>query len=221
MRPPTPMMKTSDFYYDLPKELIAQHPAEPRDSSRMLVYHRTDAVVEHRHFYDLPQYLRAGDLLVLNETKVIPARLYGHREGYEGAVECLLLKRLDYTHWECIARPAKKLRVGTRIVFADDLSATVTAYGEEGIRVLEFSFEGVFEDVLDRVGNMPLPPYITAKLEDKTRYNTVYSRLDGSAAAPTAGLHFTPELLQRIEDMGVQIVKVLLHVGLGTFRPVK
>jgi len=214
-------MKTKDFYYDLPKELIAQHPAEPRDASRMLVYHRQSGAIEHKHFYDLPQYLRAGDLLVLNETKVIPARLYGHRVGFDGVVECLLLKRIDYTHWECIARPAKKLKIGTEIVFADDLKATVTGFGEEGIRILSFSFDGVFEDVLDRVGNMPLPPYITEKLEDKSRYNTVYSRESGSAAAPTAGLHFTPELLRKLEDMGVEIAKVLLHVGLGTFRPVK
>jgi len=214
-------MKTSDFYYDLPKELIAQHPVEPRDSSRMLVYHREGGAIEHKHFYDLPQYLKAGDVLVLNDTKVIPARLYGHRAGCEGNVECLLLKRLNYTDWECIAKPAKKLKVGTEVVFSDELKATVVGYGEEGIRLICFAFEGVFEDILDRVGNMPLPPYITEKLEDKDRYQTVYSRERGSAAAPTAGLHFTPELLQKIEDMGVEVVKVLLHVGLGTFRPVK
>ena len=214
-------MKTKDFYYDLPPELIAQHPAEPRDSSRMLVYHRDGGAIEHRHFYDLPLYLRAGDVLVLNDTKVIPARLFGHRRGCEGNVECLLLKRLNYTDWECIARPAKKLRLGVEIVFAEDLSATVVGFGEEGIRIIRFAFEGVFEDVLDRVGNMPLPPYITEKLEDKDRYQTVYSRERGSAAAPTAGLHFTPELLDKIAGMGVEIAKVLLHVGLGTFRPVK
>ena len=214
-------MKTSDFYYDLPKELIAQHPVEPRDSSRMLVYHREGGEIEHKHFFDLPQYLKAGDVLVLNDTKVIPARLYGHRAGCEGNVECLLLKRLNYTDWECIAKPAKKLKVGTEVVFSDELKATVTGYGEEGIRLIRFAFEGVFEDILDRVGNMPLPPYITEKLEDKDRYQTVYSRERGSAAAPTAGLHFTPELLSKIEAMGVEVVKVLLHVGLGTFRPVK
>lgn len=214
-------MKTSDFYYDLPKELIAQHPVEPRDSSRMLVYHREGGEIEHKHFYDLPQYLKAGDVLVLNDTKVIPARLYGHRAGCEGNVECLLLKRLNYTDWECIAKPAKKLKVGTEVVFSDELKATVVGYGEEGIRHISFAFDGVFEDILDRVGNMPLPPYITEKLEDKDRYQTVYSRERGSAAAPTAGLHFTPELLAKIEGMGVEVVKVLLHVGLGTFRPVK
>ena len=214
-------MKTKDFYYDLPKELIAQHPVEPRDSSRMLVYHRDSGAIEHEHFFDLPRYLRAGDVLVLNDTKVIPARLYGHRAGCEGNVECLLLKRIDYTDWECIAKPAKKLKVGTEVVFSDELKATVVGYGEEGIRRIRFAFEGVFEDILDRVGNMPLPPYITEKLEDKDRYQTVYSRERGSAAAPTAGLHFTPELLQKIEAMGVEVVKVLLHVGLGTFRPVK
>ena len=214
-------MKTKDFWYDLPKELIAQHPVEPRDSSRMLVYHREGGEIEHRHFYDLPAYLKAGDVLVLNDTKVIPARLYGHRAGYEGNVECLLLKRLNYTDWECIAKPAKKLKVGVEIVFSDELRATVVGFGEEGIRIVRFAFEGVFEDILDRVGNMPLPPYITEKLEDKDRYQTVYSRERGSAAAPTAGLHFTPELLEKIEGMGVEIAKVLLHVGLGTFRPVK
>ena len=214
-------MKTSDFYYDLPKELIAQHPAEPRDSSRLLVYDRADASIAHRHFYDLPDYLRAGDVLVINDTKVLAARLFGHREGFDGVVECLLLKRIDYTDWECIARPAKKLRIGTVIRFDEALSATVVGYGEEGIRILRFAFEGVFEDILDRVGNMPLPPYITEKLQDKDRYQTVYSRCLGSAAAPTAGLHFTSELLARIEAMGVEIVRVLLHVGLGTFRPVK
>lgn len=214
-------MKTKDFYYDLPKELIAQHPAEPRDSSRMLVYHRDAGTIEHKHFYDLPDYLRAGDVLVLNDTKVIPARLYGHRAGCEGTVECLLLKRIDYTDWECIARPAKKLKLGVEIVFSPELRATVVGYGEEGIRIIRFAFDGVFEDILDRVGNMPLPPYITEKLADKDRYQTVYCRAPGSAAAPTAGLHFTPQLLQKIEDMGVEVAKVLLHVGLGTFRPVK
>lgn len=214
-------MKTNDFWYDLPKELIAQHPVEPRDSSRMLVYHREGGEIEHRHFYDLPAYLKAGDVLVLNDTKVIPARLYGHRAGCEGNVECLLLKRLNYTDWECIAKPAKKLKVGVEVVFSDELRATVVGFGEEGIRIVRFAFEGVFEDILDRVGNMPLPPYITEKLENKDRYQTVYSRERGSAAAPTAGLHFTPELLEKIEGMGVEIAKVLLHVGLGTFRPVK
>lgn len=214
-------MKTSDFYYDLPKECIAQHPVEPRDSSRMLVYDRADGSIQHRHFYDLPDYLVAGDLLVVNDTKVIPARLLGHREGCEGEVEFLLLKRLDNTDWQCITRPAKKLKVGTEVRFAPDLTATVVAYGQEGLRTVRFHFDGVFEEILDRVGNMPLPPYITEKLQDKTRYNTVYSRLPGSAAAPTAGLHFTPRLLQQLQQKGVQLARVDLHVGLGTFRPVK
>lgn len=187
----------------------------------MLVYSRETKEIEHRHFYDLPAYLRAGDVLVINDTKVIPARLIGHRKGFEGEVEVLLLKRLSYTDWECICRPAKKLRIGTVVEFSDELSCEVIAYGEEGLRTVRFAFEGVFEDVLDRCGNMPLPPYITERLADKTRYQTVYSREPGSAAAPTAGLHFTPELLDRLSEMGVQIVRVMLHVGLGTFRPVK
>ena len=214
-------MKTSDFYYDLPKELIAQHPVEPRDHSRLLVYDRQADKVEHKHFYDLPSYLKAGDVLVVNDTKVIPARLFGHREGCEGEVEILLLKRQNYTDWECIARPAKKLKLGTIVVFDDDLKGEIIGYGDEGIRYVRFVFDGVFEDILDRLGNMPLPPYITEKLADKERYQTVYCRESGSAAAPTAGLHFTPELLARIEAMGVEVVRVLLHVGLGTFRPVK
>ena len=214
-------MKTSDYFYDLPKELIAQHPASPRDSSRLLVYHPTTQKVEHRHFYDLPKYLRKGDVLVVNDSKVIPARLYGHREGHEGVVEVLLLKRLNYTDWECITRPAKKLKVGTVVQFAEGLCAEVIGYGEEGIRHLSFHFEGVFEEVLDKVGQMPLPPYITEQLADRTRYQTVYCREAGSAAAPTAGLHFTPELLDIIKQKGVEIVDVMLHVGLGTFRPVK
>lgn len=214
-------MKTSDFYYDLPKEQIAQHPVEPRDASRLLVYHQSSGGVEHRHFYDLPSYLRKGDLLVVNDTKVIPARLIGHRVGYEGEVEFLLLERLSNTDWQCITRPAKKLKPGTVVQFAPDLSATVLAYGQEGIRTVRFSFEGVFETILDRVGNMPLPPYITEKLQDKDRYQTVYNRLPGSAAAPTAGLHFTPRLLEQLQTMGVELARVDLHVGLGTFRPVK
>ena len=214
-------MKTSDFYYELPKESIAQQPVEPRDSSRMLVYNRADGSIQHRHFYDLPDYLAAGDLLVVNDTKVIPARLLGHREGYDGEVEFLLLKRLSNTDWQCITRPAKKLKVGTQVRFAPDLVATVIAYGEEGLRTVRFAFDGVFEQILDRVGNMPLPPYITQQLQDKQRYNTVYSRLPGSAAAPTAGLHFTSRLLQQLQQKGVQLARVDLHVGLGTFRPVK
>lgn len=219
-------MKTTDFDYYLPKELIAQTPAEPRDSSRLLVYNRADNSIEHRIFRDITDYLRAGDVLVINDTKVIPARIFAKRvlaDGTLGEGECevLLLKRLDYTTWECITRPAKKLRVGTKLYFSDKLSGEVTAYKEEGLRDIKFSFDGVFEDILDEIGNMPLPPYITKKLEDKNRYQTVYCKTNGSAAAPTAGLHFTPELLEKINAMGVQIARVLLHVGLGTFRPVK
>ena len=219
-------LKKSDFYYDLPEELIAQTPAEPRDSSRLLVYNRADGSIEHRIFREITDYLRAGDVLVVNNTKVIPARIFAKRvlaDGSLGDGECevLLLKRLDYTVWECITRPAKKLRVGTKLMFSDRLQGEVVAYKEEGIRDIKFTFDGVFEDILDEIGNMPLPPYITKKLEDKNRYQTVYCKTNGSAAAPTAGLHFTPELLEKIKRMGVQVATVLLHVGLGTFRPVK
>lgn len=214
-------MKTSDFYYDLPKELIAQTPIEPRDASRLLVYNRKNNSIEHKHFYDITEYLRPGDLLVVNNTKVIPARLFGKRENCEGKIEIFLLKRLDYTHWECLSKPARKLTVGTKVIFSDELSATVTKRGDDGMREVEFHFDGVFEDILTRVGNVPLPPYITEELKDANRYQTVYSKVDGSAAAPTAGLHFTPELMQKVKDMGVEVQEVLLHVGLGTFRPVK
>ena len=214
-------MKTSDFYYDLPEELIAQHPVEPRDSSRLLVIDRKSGSLTDKHFYDVIDYLQAGDVLVLNNTKVIPARLIGHRSGHTGEVEFLLLKRIDYTHWKCLVRPGKKLQVGAEVVFSEELSATVVEKCEEGERIVEFSFDGVFEDILSRVGAMPLPPYIKEKLEDGRRYQTVYSKVDGSAAAPTAGLHFTQELLSRIRDKGVIVVEILLHVGLSTFRPVK
>lgn len=214
-------MKTSDFYYDLPEELIAQHPAEPRDSSRLLVIDRKAETLADKHFWDVTEYLKAGDVLVVNNTKVIPARLLGHREGHTGEVEFLLLKRLDYTHWKCLVRPGKKLQVGATVVFSEELSARVVEKCEEGERIVEFDFDGVFEDILARVGAMPLPPYIKEKLEDDSKYQTVYSKIDGSAAAPTAGLHFTDELLTKIRAKGVKIVEVLLHVGLSTFRPVK
>jgi len=214
-------LKTHDFYYDLPEELIAQTPIEPRDHSRLLVYNRKEDKITHNHFYDLPNYLRPGDLLVVNNTRVIPARLYGHIENHECVLEVLLLKRIDYTHWETIMKPARKARLGSKITFCDELSAVVTEIGEYGARTIEFKFEGVFEDILDRVGNMPLPPYIKEKLQDKERYQTVYSKVEGSAAAPTAGLHFTPELMEIIKQMGVDFATVLLHIGLGTFRPVK
>ncbi len=214
-------MKTSDFYYDLPEELIAQHPAEPRDSSRLLVIDRKTGEWEDRVFTDVLDYLHAGDVLVVNNTKVIPARLIGHRKGFTGEVEFLLLRRIDYTHWRCIVRPGKKLNVGAEVVFSEELSAKVTERGEEGERVVEFIFDGVFEDILSKVGAMPLPPYIKEKLTDNSKYQTVYSKVDGSAAAPTAGLHFTEALLDRIRAKGVKIVEILLHVGLSTFRPVK
>ena len=214
-------LKTSDFYYDLPEELIAQTPAEPRDSSRMLVYNRESDTLSHEHFYDITKHLKKGDLLVINNTRVIPARIFGHIDGKQTTFEILLLKRLDYTRWEGIMRPARKARKGSVIKISDELSATVEDVGEYGIRTISFQFDGVFEDILDRVGNMPLPPYIHETLEDKERYQTVYSKVDGSAAAPTAGLHFTPELMKKLEEMGVEFASVLLHIGLGTFRPVK
>ena len=214
-------MKTSDFYYDLPEELIAQTPIEPRDHSRLLVYNKEQDLIEHKHFYDLPNYLKKGDVLVVNNTRVIPARIFGKIEGRDANFEILLLKRLDYTHWETIMKPARKARLGSIIKISDELSAKVVGLGEYGGRTIEFSFSGVFEDILDKVGNMPLPPYIHEKLKDKERYQTVYSKINGSAAAPTAGLHFTPELLQKLKDMGVIITNVLLNIGLGTFRPVK
>jgi len=213
-------MKTSDFYYDLPQELIAQTPAEPRDSSRLLVLSPAGEI-GHRVFRDITDYLRPGDVLVVNDTRVLPARLLG-RTATGGAMEFLLLKRLDIARWEVLVKPGKKARVGSAVAFGDGrLRAAVESVTEDGGRVVRFDWEGVFEQVLDALGQMPLPPYITQKLEDRERYQTVYARQDGSAAAPTAGLHFTKELLGRIEEMGVQIVPILLHVGLGTFRPVK
>ena len=215
------ILRTSDFDYHLPEELIAQTPAEPRDSSRLLVYHGEGDRVEHAHFYDLPNFLEKGDLLVINNTRVIPARLFGHIDGKETAFEILLLKRLDYTRWEALMRPARKARTGSVIKISDELSAVVESVGEYGERVVKFLFDGVFEDILDRVGNMPLPPYIREKLGDKERYQTVYSKVDGSAAAPTAGLHFTPALMEKVREKGAEFSEVLLHIGLGTFRPVK
>ena len=215
-------MKTSDFDYNLPQELIAQTPVEPRDSSRLLVYHRDTGAVEHKIFRDVIDYLNPGDVLVVNQTRVIPARLYGVKEGTGGAIEFLLLRRLNLTDWEVILKPGKKAKPGARFVFGNgELVAEILTIGEDGGRTVRFFYEGVFEDVLDRLGQMPLPPYIHEKLEDKTRYQTVYAKVDGSAAAPTAGLHFTPALLEKIRQKGIDVVPVLLHVGLGTFRPVK
>ena len=214
------MYHKSDFFYSLPEELIAQTPAQPRDSARLLVYDRSRDVVEHRIFRDITQYLKKGDVLVINNTKVLPARLYAHTAN-GGNVEVLLLKRLDIDRWEVLVKPGKKCRIGTRLSVCDRLSLTVEDITESGERIVKFDCDGVFEEVLDEVGSMPLPPYIKQKLQDKSLYQTVYAKTDGSAAAPTAGLHFTPRLLQEIKDMGVEVVEVLLHVGLGTFRPVK
>ncbi len=215
-------MKTSDFNYDLPEELIAQTPVYPRDSSRLLVYHRNENTIEHKVFRDVIDYLNPGDVLVVNQTRVIPARLYGVKEGTGGAIEFLLLRRLNLTDWEVILKPGKKAKPGARFVFGEgELKAEILTIAEDGGRTVRFEYEGVFEDVLDRLGQMPLPPYIHEKLEDKTRYQTVYAKIDGSAAAPTAGLHFTPELMEKVKAKGIEIVPVLLHVGLGTFRPVK
>lgn len=214
-------MKTDLFDYYLPEELIAQTPVEPRDSSKLLVYNMATKQISHKYFFDIVDYLRDGDVLVVNNTKVIPARLFGLREKTNGKVEILLLKRLDMTRWEIIIKPGKTARIGTRYSFGENLKGVITAIGEDGKRVIEFLYNGVFEDILSDIGQMPLPPYIKEKLTDKNRYNTVYSKIDGSAAAPTAGLHFTAELLNKIKLKGVQIAEVLLHVGLGTFRPVK
>lgn len=216
-------MKTSDFYYDLPEGLIAQTPVEPRDSARLLVMNKETGELTHTIFNKIGDFLKEGDLLVVNNTKVIPARLYGYRADKESVTkyEALLLRRVSFTDWECIMRPARKATVGARLKFSDELFAEVVGIGESGIRTLRFEFDGVFEDILSRVGNVPLPPYIHEKLKDPSRYNTVYSKIDGSAAAPTAGLHFTPELIESLKNKGVEFAEVLLHVGLGTFRPVK
>ena len=215
-------MKTSDFDYELPQELIAQDPLLRRDASRLMVLDKETGAIEHRHFYDITDYLVPGDCLVINNTRVIPARLIGHRDPSGGVAEILLLKRLDADRWECLAKPGKRLKTGADIVFGDGrLRATVAEVHEDGNRVVEFHYDGIFEEVLDALGEMPLPPYITHKLADKNRYQTVYAKYDGSAAAPTAGLHFTPELLDKVRDMGVEIAEVTLHVGLGTFRPVQ
>ncbi|MDE6059632.1 MAG: tRNA preQ1(34) S-adenosylmethionine ribosyltransferase-isomerase QueA [Clostridia bacterium] len=216
----TDTLKTSDFYYDLPEELIAQTPAEPRDSSRLLVYHRDKKQIEHKIFRDICGYLKAGDVLVVNRTKVLPARIFATTAN-GGRVEVLLLKRLQLDEWEVLVRPGKKCKIGTKLTVNRELSLEVTGITDSGERHVRFFYEGAFEDVLSRAGTMPLPPYIHEKLKDQTRYQTVYCKENGSAAAPTAGLHFTPELLEKIRAMGVEIAEVLLHVGLGTFRPVK
>lgn len=215
-------MKTSDFFYDLPEELIAQDPLEDRTASRLLVLNRETGAVEHKIFSDVIDYLNEGDCLVINNTRVIPARLIGEKEGTGGKVEVLLLKRRANDVWETLVKPGKKLRPGARVIFGDGrLKAEILEIAEEGNRLVRFYYEGIFEEILDSLGEMPLPPYITHKLEDKEMYQTVYAKYDGSAAAPTAGLHFTKELLSKIEEKGIKIASITLHVGLGTFRPVK
>ncbi|MCX0387672.1 tRNA preQ1(34) S-adenosylmethionine ribosyltransferase-isomerase QueA [Clostridium perfringens] len=215
-------MKVSDFYFELPEELIAQYPLEKRDSSRLMVLDKKTGVIEHRKFHDILEYLNEGDTLVLNNTRVLPARLIGEKEETGGKIEFLLLKRIEGDKWECLAKPGRKAKVGTVFTFGEGkLKAIVREIGEEGNRIIEFKYDGIFEQVLDELGQMPLPPYIHEKLEDKERYQTVYSKEKGSAAAPTAGLHFTEELLKEIKDKGANIAYLTLHVGLGTFRPVK
>lgn len=214
-------MKTSDFYYDLPEELIAQTPLLKRDASRLLVLDKVTGKYKDDTFHNIKKYFKKGDTLVLNNTKVIPARIFGHRDKKEESIEVLLLKNIEGDKWECLAKPGKKLKIGTEIVFDETLKAEVIDILEEGERIIEFKYKGIFNEILDRLGTMPLPPYITEKLNDKDRYQTVYCKTPGSAAAPTAGLHFTKELLKEIEEMGVNICYVTLNVGLGTFRPVK
>lgn len=215
------ILKKSDYYYDLPEELIAQDPLEDRSSSRLMLLDRETGECEHRHFYELPEFLHAGDCLVLNDTRVMPARLYGTKKDTGAVVEVLLLKRLKDSSWEVLVKPGKKAREGAVLDFGGMMTGTVEEILEEGNRRIRFEFDGIFEEILDKLGEMPLPPYIHHKLKDRDRYQTVYAKEEGSAAAPTAGLHFTKELLSKIEGMGVNIVYVTLHVGLGTFRPVK
>lgn len=215
-------MKTSDFYYELPRELIAQDPLEERSDSRLLVLHRSSGRIEHRGFKDIVEYLRAGDCLVRNDTKVIPARLFGRRKDTGAVVELLLLKRMENDIWETLVKPGKKARTGARLDFGDGrLEGEIISVEEDGNRRIQFRYDGIFEEILDELGQMPLPPYITHTLRDRNRYQTVYARYEGSAAAPTAGLHFTEELFDELERKGVLVANVTLHVGLGTFRPVK
>ena len=215
-------MKTSDFYFYLPEELIAQHPLEKRDYSKLMVLDKETGKIEHKHFYNVIEYLNSGDTLVLNNTRVMPARLIGEKAESGGKIEFLLLKRIEGDKWECLAKPGKRAKIGTEFVFGKGkLKCKVVDIVEEGNRIIEFSYDGIFEQVLDELGEMPLPPYITERLDDRERYQTVYSKEQGSAAAPTAGLHFTKELLEEVKKKGVNIAYVTLHVGLGTFRPVK
>ena len=213
------LLNTKSYFYDLPEELIAQTPAEPRDSSRLLVYHKSSGEIEHKIFRDVLDYLKPGDVLVVNNTRVLPARLYGKKES--GAqIEVLLLKRIDLNTWETLAKPGKRLKVGTEIIFSENLKGKIKSDTDFGGKIIEFEFDGVFEDIISKCGVMPLPPYIHKQYKDKERYQTVYNKITGSSAAPTAGLHFTNELLEKIRAKGVEIIEVLLHVGLGTFRPV-
>ena len=215
-------MKTSDFYYDLPQELIAQDPLKKRSDSRLMHLDRKTGRIRHQHFTDILEWLHPGDCLVINDTRVIPARLFGRKEDTDAHIEILLLKRRDKDVWETLVKPGKKAKTGTKLIFGDGrLKGEVIDIVEEGNRLIRFTYEGIFEEILDSLGEMPLPPYITHKLEDKNRYQTVYAKNDGSAAAPTAGLHFTEELLEQVKEKGVSIAHVTLHVGLGTFRPVK
>lgn len=221
MSEPINVFDTAAYYYNLPEELIAQTPVEPRDSSRLMYYNRGTGELRHLKFRDIAEILKPGDVLVINDTKVIPARLFAYNEKGR-KFEVLLLKRLNYKRWECLIKPAKKLKIGGELVVNEELKLrAVAVHPEDGVREVEFSFDGVFEDILSRVGNVPLPPYITEKLDDPSKYQTVYADEPGSAAAPTAGLHFTPELMTKLEERGIKFVRVLLHVGLGTFRPVK
>ena len=214
--------KTSDFYYDLPEELIAQTPIAKRDHSKLLVLDKRTGEIEHKHFYDIVKYLNKGDCLVINDTKVLPARLYGTRKDTGAVIELLLLKRIDDNKWEVLVKPGKKARTGVEIIFKENLlTGKIIDVGEDGNRIIEFEYKGIFEEILDQLGEMPLPPYIHEKLEDKNRYQTIYAEHPGSAAAPTAGLHFNDELLKKIEENGVDVARLTLHVGLGTFRPVK
>lgn len=213
-------MKTEDFNFELPEHLIAQTPLEKRDASRLLVLDKKTGNIEHQHFYNIIDYLNPGDVLVLNDTKVLPARLYGVKEDTKAVIEILMLKENHKDEWECLVKPAKRVKVGTIINFGDKLQAKCLSIGEEGIRVLKFKYQGIFYEILDELGEMPLPPYIHEKLKDQNRYQTVYAKVEGSAAAPTAGLHFTKELLDKITNKGVKIEYITLHVGLGTFRPV-
>ena len=213
-------MKTDDFDYYLPESLIAQHPAEKRDHARLLVLNKETVETEDKYFYDIIDYLKPGDVLVMNDTRVIPARLFGHREGKEESIEVFLLLNIEGKNWECLVRPGKKMKIGTKVIFSEELSGEVKDIKEDGNRIIEFCYEGIFNEILDRLGNVPLPPYIKEELKEPEEYQTVYSKNPGSVAAPTAGLHFTKELLDKIEAKGIELAYLTLNVGLGTFRPV-